>query len=332
LSNKTELKKSWDDLKLEDVKGIGPKTIPILNKNLIITVEDLALSDAEYLGSLNGISVEQGAALILAAQDLIRRSGLLPKEFSTIEELEEHKSKVLTLKTGSEALDKFFKGGIETQAMTELYGEFGSGKSQCCFTFAITATQPIEKGGYDSNVIYIDTEGTVRPIRLKEMCEARGLDWATVKPRITYCRLYNAAHLEAIVKDIHVEIKERNVKLIVIDSLINLHRAEFAGRGTLHERQTRINQMIKKMIKTAEIMNVAFVITNQVTANPDGNMYSGDKDKPVGGNIIGHASTYRVYLRKSGANRVAKMVDSPYHPYSEVKFSISDKGITEEIK
>lgn len=333
MSSNNDEKRSWDDLKLNEIKGLAEKTIEILNKNLIITVQDLALADAETLGAMNGISVEKGAALILAAQTLIRKSGLLPKEFCTFEEVEKRRKEKLTLKTGSKQLDNFLKGGIETQAVTEFYGEFGAGKSQVCFTSAINATLPIEQGGYNSNVIYIDTEGTVRPERFEEMCNARGLDWVNdIRPHLTYCRTYNAAHLEGIIEDIHVEIQNRNVKLVIIDSFINLHRAEFAGRATLNERQIRINKMLKKMIKTVEMMNVAFIITNQVTANPDGTMYGGDPQKPVGGNIIGHASTYRIYLRKSGANRVAKMVDSPYHAYSECRFSIDEKGISEAIE
>ncbi|MFZ0697983.1 MAG: hypothetical protein WAM88_12675, partial [Nitrososphaeraceae archaeon] len=33
-----------------------------------------------------------------------------------------------------------------------------------------------------------------------------------------------------------------------------------------------------------------------------------------------------IYLRKSGENRTAKMIDSPYHPYSDAKFTLNEKG------
>ena len=120
-------------------------------------------------------------------------------------------------------------------------------------------------------------------------------------------------------------INECNTKLVVIDSIISLHRAEFTGRGTLADRQQRLNSILHKLVRIAEIYNVAVVITNQVLSSPD--TFFGDPTKAAGGNVIGHTSTYRIYLRKSGENRIAKMVDSPYHPYSDTRFTINQKGI-----
>ena len=132
-------------------------------------------------------------------------------------------------------------------------------------------------------------------------------------------------HLELIVKDLGRYINERNTKLVIIDSIISLHRAEFTGRGTLADRQQRLNSILHKLVRIAEIYNVAVVITNQVLSSPD--TFFGDPTKAAGGNVIGHTSTYRIYLRKSGENRIAKMVDSPYHPYSDTRFTINQKGI-----
>ncbi|MGA8085182.1 MAG: DNA repair and recombination protein RadA, partial [Candidatus Nitrosopolaris sp.] len=92
-----------------------------------------------------------------------------------------------------------------------------------------------------------------------------------------------------------------------------------AGRGTLADRQQRLNGMLHKIIRLAEIFNIAVVITNQVQSSPD--TFFGDPTKAAGGNIVAHSSTYRIYLRKSGENRVAKMMDSPYHPYSDTRFT-----------
>jgi DNA repair protein RadA len=145
--------------------------------------------------------------------------------------------------------------------------------------------------------------------------------------------VYNSSHLELIIKNLGKYVDDFKAKLVVIDSVISLHRAEFAGRGTLADRQQRLNTMLHKIIRLAEIYNIAVVITNQVQSSPD--TFFGDPTKAAGGNVIGHASTYRIYLRKSGENRIAKMIDSPYHPYSDARFTVNERGtddIEEELR
>jgi DNA repair protein RadA len=178
-----------------------------------------------------------------------------------------------------------------------LYGEFGSGKSQICHTLCATARQPIQSDGMDSGVIYIDTEGTFRPERLEQIARARGLDHRHILKSVAVCKVYNSSHLELIVKDLGKYVNDFKAKLVIIDGIISLHRAEFAGRGTL--------AMLHKIIRLAEIFNIAVVITNQVQAAPD--TFFGDPTKAAGGNIIAHSSTYRIYLRKSGENRLANL-------------------------
>jgi DNA repair protein RadA len=188
----------------------------------------------------------------------------------------------------------------------------------------ITAGQPIESGGLNSGVIYIDTEGTFRPERLEQISTSRSIDPVHALQNVAVCKVYNSAHLELIVKNLGKYIDDYKAKLVIVDSIISLHRAEFSGRGTLADRQQRLNSIMHKLLRISEIYNVAIIVTNQVQSTPD--TFFGDPTKPAGGNVIGHASTYRVYLRKSGENRVAKMIDSPYHPYSEVRFTINEKG------
>jgi DNA repair protein RadA len=188
----------------------------------------------------------------------------------------------------------------------------------------ITAGQPIESGGLNSGVIYIDTEGTFRPERLEQISNSRNIDPVNALQNVTVCKVYNSAHLELIVKNLGKYIDDYKAKLVVVDSIISLHRAEFSGRGTLADRQQRLNSIMHKLLRISEIYNIAIIVTNQVQSTPD--TFFGDPTKPTGGNVIGHASTYRVYLRKSGENRVAKMIDSPYHPYSEVRFTVNEKG------
>jgi DNA repair protein RadA len=269
-------------------------------------------------------SKESAAAFIIAAQQLLRDSNLLDKEFVTADVALEKRKSLLRCTTGSKALDKLLLGGIETQAVTEFYGEFGSGKSQICHTLCVTSNQPVEEGGFASGSIYIDTEGTFRPERIEQIASARGIDPSSVLKSIAVCKVYNSSHLELIIKDLGKYITDFKARLVIIDSIISLHRAEFAGRGTLSDRQQRLNTMISKIKRLTEIYNICVVITNQVQASPD--TFFGDPTKAAGGNILGHASTYRIYLRKSGENRTAKMIDSPYHPYSDTKFTVTEKG------
>ncbi|MGB8936344.1 MAG: DNA repair and recombination protein RadA [Candidatus Nitrosopolaris sp.] len=308
------------DLEIQET-GLGPTAVRKLKEASIFTVMDLAVSHADELAVDINASKKSAAALIMAAQKHIRDSHIMEKEFLTADLVLEKRKSMLRCSTGSRALDELLLGGIELQAVTEFYGEFGSGKSEICHTLCAMARQPIESGGLDSGVIYIDTEGTFRPERLEQIATARGLDHSHVLKSVAICKVYNSSHLELVVKDLGKYVSDFNAKLVIIDGII-VHRGEFAGRGTLADRQQRLNSMLHRIIRLAEIFNIAVIITNQV-ATPD--TFFGDLTKAAGGNIVAH-STYRIYLRKSGENRLAKMMGSPYHPYSDTRFTISQKG------
>ena len=312
------------DLEIQDIEGVGPTTARKLKEAGIVSVMDLAVASADELAVDINSSKETAATFIMAAQRLLRESNILEKEFVTAESALEKRKALMRCSTGSRALDELLLGGIETQAVTEFYGEFGSGKSQICHTLSAIAPQPREAGGLNGGVIYIDTEGTFRPERLNQIARARDLEPSHVLKNVAVCKVYNSSHLELIIKDLGKYISDFNAKLVIIDSIISLHRAEFAGRGTLADRQQRLNNLLHKIIRLAEIFNIAVVITNQVQSSPD--TFFGDPTKAAGGNVLGHASTYRIYLRKSGENRTAKMIDSPYHPYSDAKFTLNEKG------
>jgi len=209
--------------------------------------------------------------------------------------------------------------------MTEFYGEFGSGKSQICHTLCVMVQTPRGQGGLDGGAVYIDTEGTFRPERIAEIAEARGLDSEKILSGIIVARAYNSAHQELIVKDLGKVLEEKKVKLVILDSAVAHYRAEFLGRGTLAERQQRLNKFMHQLLRTAEIYNVAVVVTNQVQAAPDS--FFGDPTRPTGGHVVAHTSTYRIYLRKAAKNRIARMVDSPYHPERDAVFMLDDKGV-----
>jgi DNA repair protein RadA len=327
--SETSLPSSTVELDIQDIEGIGPTTAKKLKEAGIVSVMDLAVTSAEELAVDINASKESAAAFVIAAQKLLRDSKVLEKEFVTADAALEKRRSMLRCSTGSSALDDLLLGGIETQAVTEFYGEFGSGKSQVCHTLCVMARQPVELGGLDGNTIYIDTEGTFRPERIQEIARSRGYEQEQVLKSIAVCKVYNSSHLELIIKNLGKYVDDFKAKLVIIDSIISLHRAEFAGRGTLADRQQRLNSMLHKIIRLAEIYNIAIVITNQVQSSPD--TFFGDPTKAAGGNVLGHASTYRIYLRKSGENRIAKMIDSPYHPYSDARFTVNERG-TDDIE
>ena len=313
------------DLDLQDVEGIGPTTAKKLKEAGITSVMELAVTTVEQLAVDINSSKDSAAAFIMAAQRLLRESNVLDKEFVTADFVLEKRKSMLRCSTGSRSLDELLLGGIETQAVTEFYGEFGSGKSQICHTLCAMASRPLSEKGLDGGVIYVDTEGTFRPERLQQIAESRGFVSSEVLKNTVVCKVYNSSHLELIIRDLGGYLNKFKAKLVVIDSIISLHRAEFSGRGTLADRQQRLNSILHKLVRVAEIFNIAVVITNQVISSPD--TFFGDPTKAAGGNVLGHTSTYRIYLRKSGENRIAKMIDSPYHPYSDTRFTINQKGI-----
>jgi RecA/RadA recombinase len=197
--------------------------------------------------------------------------------------------------------------------------------TQICHTLCCMVQQPIGDGGLDGGVVYIDTEGTFRPERVSEIATSRGYDPDVILSRIMVARAYNSAHQELIVKDLGRIIEKNKVKLVIVDSAVAHYRAEFLGRGTLAERQQRLNRFMHAILRTAEVYNIAVVMTNQVQSAPDS--FFGDPTRATGGHVVAHTSTYRIYLRKAGKNRIARMIDSPYHPERDAVFMLDERGI-----
>ncbi len=230
------------------------------------------------------------------------------------------------LTTGSKAFDELLGHGLESQAIHEFYGEFGSGKTQICFQLAVNATLPKEKGGLDGDVVIIDTENTFRPERIVQMANGLGVDPEEVLKRIHVARAYNSSHQMLLVEKAADVSKLHPVRLLIVDSLTAHFRAEFVGRGTLAERQGLLNKHMHELLAFAEVNNAVIAVTNQVSAKPDA--FFGDPTRPVGGHVVGHASTYRVYLRKSkGTRRIARLIDSPDRPEAEVVINVTEEGV-----
>jgi DNA repair protein RadA len=232
------------------------------------------------------------------------------------------------ISTGGRNFDDLLGGGVETKAVTEVYGEFGTGKTQLCHTLCVLVQQEKKLGGLGGRAIYIDTENTFRPERIVSIAKARGFDADKALEGVIVAKAYNSAHQELIIEETGPVIEENNIKLVIVDSAVAHYRAEFLGRATLSERQQRLNKFMHILVRLAETYEVAVVVTNQIQSSPDA--YFGDAARPTGGNVVAHTSTYRIYLkRSSGKNRIARMVDSPYHAEREVLFTLADKGIAD---
>jgi DNA repair protein RadA len=315
-----------DDSEIAELKGVGEVTVKKLSNAGIHTLLDVLARGPQEIG---GILEDQDKArnIVEAARAKLGESGAIIG-FQKASQVLANRRKYKRITTSSKELDKLLGGGIETSAVTELYGEFGSSKTQLCLQLAVDVQLPEDKGGLGAKAVYIDTEGTFRPERLVQMAKAKGLDEDEVLDNVISARVYNTAHQELVIKQLGEVIRANNVKLVIIDSAIAHYRAEYLGRGTLSDRQQRLANMLHKLVLLAELNNIAIVYTNQVEASPD--TFYGNPIKATGGNVMSHASTYRIYLRKGArGTRVAKIVDSPYHPEEEAVFQVTEDGIVD---
>jgi DNA repair protein RadA len=246
-------------------------------------------------------------------------------------EFAKKRSTVNFITTGSKNLDNLLGGkGVESRAITEAFGSYGSGKTQLGLNLAINVQLPIESGGAGGKCVFIDTEGTFRPSRIKQIAEGMGVNSENILKNILVARAFNSDHQMLLLEKIGEMIKKGEpIKLIIIDSLTAHFRAEYSGRGQLADRQQKLNRYLHDLMKIAETHNLAVYVTNQVMANPA--QLFGDPTTAIGGHIVGHASTYRIYLRRGKqGSRVAKLIDSPNLPDNETVFFVTEKGIVDE--
>jgi DNA repair protein RadA len=314
-----------EDLKLTSLPGVGPATKQKLNDAGIMSILDLATSGPADIADAIDVDISKAVDLNNKARKKLVEIGRLDADFVSASDLLIKRKSIQKISTGSKNLDELLGGGLETWAITEFYGEFGSGKTQICHTLCCEVQLPTDQGGLNAGVVYIDTEGTFRPERVAEIAAARGMDPEEVLKHIIVARAYNSAHQELIVKDVGHVLEANKAKLIIVDSAVAHYRAEFLGRGTLAERQQRLNRFMHHLLRTAEVYNVAVVMTNQVQAAPDS--FFGDPTRATGGHVVAHTSTYRIYLRKAGKNRIARMMDSPYHAERDAVFMLDEKGV-----
>ncbi len=309
------------ELTLDDLPGIGPATLKKLKDAGIITIRSLALYPLSKLIEESGLGEKTSLTLIKTAQD-IEKMG-----FKSAEKIWEKRRALNKLTTGSNNLDELLGGGIEPGSVTELFGEYRTGKTQVAHQLCVNVQLSYELGGLEGNALYIDTEGTFRPERIINMAEAKDLDYNQVLKNIVVGRAYNSDHQILLTKESSKLIKEKNIKLIIVDSIITHFRSEYIGRGTLSSRQQILNSHIHDLLRLSETYDeLAVMFTNQVSSKPD--VFYGNPIIHTGGNIIAHGATIRLFLRKGkGEQRVAKVVDAPHLPEADAIFSITDNGI-----
>ena len=305
---------------IQDLSGVGPVTANKLREAGYDSVSSLAIAPIRELMDKAGLESSVAQKISRAARETIQT------DFVTAKQLYERRLNLQRLSFASSNLDKLLGGGLETQAITEFVGEFGAGKSQICMKLSVIAQLPVKDGGLEGKALFIDTEGTFAAQRVHQMAKAMGLDPEKLLDGIIYSRVYNSDHQILTVDHAFKICQEENIKLLVVDSILSHFRSEYIGRESLSERQQRLNSHLHKLLRIAQALNLAVVITNQVQANPQA--FFGDPMRPAGGHILAHASTHRVMLKKASQGlRVAKIIDSPYLPESETYFHITEKGV-----
>ena len=311
---------------LEDLPGVGPAIAEKLREGGYTSLEAIAVASPSELVASAEIGEATAAKIINAARQAADIGGFL-----TGDKILVRRQEVGKLTTGSGTLNTLLGGGLETCAISEFYGEFGSGKTQVAHQLAVNVQLPPDKGGLNGSVIIIDTENTFRPERIKDMAEGLALDYQEVLQHIHVARAYNSNHQILLVdraEKLAEELKEteKPVRLLIIDSATAHFRSEYVGRGTLADRQQKINKHLHEALRFGDLNNAVIMITNQVQVRPDA--FFGDPTRPIGGHIVGHTATFRIYLRKSkGEKRIARLVDSPNLPEAEAVFSVSKVGV-----
>jgi len=305
---------------LEDLPGIGPATADKLKAAGYESMDKIATTAPHELAEIGDISVDAAKKAIEAAKKAAEVG------YETADVVLARRQNIGRITTSSKELNELLGGGVETQSVTEFFGRFGSGKSQVAFQLSVNVQLPVEKGGLGGKALFIDSEATFRPERIRQIAEGAGLNPDEALKNIFVARAINSDHQMLLVEKAEDIVKKEGIRLIIVDSLTSQFRADYIGRGALADRQQKLNRHLHVLQKLAEQYNLAIFVTNQVMDNPA--IMFGDPTTPIGGNILAHFSTYRVYVRRSKEEkRIARLVDSPNLPEGEAIFKVTAEGV-----
>lgn len=312
------------DISIRQIKGIGEKTAEKLNNFGVQTVYDICVRGAKEVSEITGVDKSTATSWVFKCQSILEENNLVRKSDMSTKELLTYHAKLPRLQTKCTEVDDLFGGGLIPEAVYEVYGEFGSGKTQFCLSLSAECIAKDEK------VVMIDCEDTFRPARLVEIMTARELvpdeESAIDKlDNIKYFHCPTTEQMQGVVNSLSKILLEFRPRLIILDGAIGQFREEYLGRGTLSERQNEIARLMTHIKNISFFFRCTVIFTNQVQSDPS--IMFGDPIKPIGGNVVAHASTYRAYFKKSGKNRLAKMIDSPEHKSKEASYVLNEKGI-----
>jgi len=301
-------------------QGCTQKTTKSLIDSGFTTYLSIAVTPSKEIETLTGLSLKLSEKVTgLSIRHI--------SKFRTAHEYNEERKKIVRrLTTGSRLFDEILRGGFETKAITELSGQFASGKSQLCYTSSILVQLPEEEGGLNGGAVVIDTEGTFLPERLEEIAKTRGYNIPEVMNKIYISRAYNTRQLTELVRALPEIVERTGARLIIVDSMASHFRSEYIGREMLAPRQQTLGGILGNLLRVAESFNAVVLVTNQMQGNPSG--YGGEK--MALGNVMAHACTHRIKLRKGRSGiRIAKTVDSPNLPVQEAPFKVTEKGVVD---
>ncbi len=312
---------------LNQIKGINARQIKLLQDNGISTAEALAMSPGSTVAEIDGLGDKTAKKLIWNA-----RNALGMTDFIQAKDIDEN---VEFITTGSSELNKILGGGFQTGKLTEVYGPFKSGKTALAHTISVTSQLSVKNGGLNTSVAYVDTENTFSKEKIKRIAKRFGLNPSETLSRIFHARIYSSDHQSQMIQKAETLCKTRGVRLIIIDSLMALLRAEYVGIGKLAPRQALLNNIIHTLSRIAETYNCAVLLTNQVSVKMMGMFSTNDA---IGGNIVAHGCHFRVMFKTKGFSsnnslkRRAVIVDAPDLPPEECEFYITSTGIADTDK
>jgi DNA repair protein RadA len=310
-----------DEKSIEELPGVGPATAEKLRDAGYTDLMTIAVESPKNLAEVAEIGETVANKIINNAK---READI--GNFETGDVLLDRRKAVGKLTSGVKSLNELLGGGFESQAITEIYGEFGSGKTQIAHQLAVNVQLPLDQGGLEGHTLMIDTENTFRPERFSQIAIAKGLDPDEALKNMHVARAFNSHHQMLLMDRAKALAKEYPVKLLIVDSLTAHFRAEYIGRGALAERQQKLNRHMHDLQRFSDLNNAVVLVTNQVSAKPDA--FFGDPTRPIGGHIVGHTATFRIYMRKSkGGKRICRLVDSPNLPDGEAVVTLCEDGV-----
>lgn len=312
------------NLDISQLDGVGAVTAKKLTEFGVTSLIDICIRGGREISEITGVAKSKADGWVFNAQKILEDNNLIRKSDMDVIDLMEYQANYPMLETKCTAVDELLGGGVKPECTYEIYGEFGSGKTQFCNT--LTA-QALSEG---EHVIWIDCEDTFRPQRILEIMKAREMietreEMEDALKRINYFYTPNTEQLLGTINALSKTMEEKRPRLVIIDGAIGQFREEYLGRGTLADRQNQIARLMTHIKNISYYFRTTVVYTNQVQTDPS--VMFGDPVKPIGGNVVGHAATYRIYFKKSGKKRIARMVDSPEHPQADAEYILNAKGI-----